>query len=226
MSGLPATLSLADVEPRAGPTEAGPQRLSIWLSVTGLLLLATVLAAAFVQVRQYALLNLTVQYQDDYLVLSLYQVEIEYLRLREALHHEVDQPGSAPTLQLRYDIFVSRVSLLGGDRAQRLLAGGSNQQLLRDLDNFIRRADMYLGAEPRGALSPQAAQVLLTGLQALEAPIHAVMLEASHRVAAQVTERQSQVRQHNQIGLALTGFLMAMVALFALIAWRQRATAR
>jgi len=201
--------------------DAGPQRLSPWFSITGLLLLATLLAAAFVQARQYALLNLTVQHQDDYLVLSLYQVEIEYLRLREQLRKDADTPGS-PALQLRYDIFVSRVSLLGSDRARRLLEGGQNASgLMRDLDGFTRRADLYLGTEPRGHLSPQAAQALLGELEALDEPIHRVMLDASHRVASQVTERQAQVRNHNRIGLGLTGFLLAMVMLFAGIALRQ-----
>ena len=64
---------------RPGDTahDAGAPRLSPWFGVTGLLLLATLLAAAFVQARQYSLLNSTVQYQDDYLVLNLYQVEME-----------------------------------------------------------------------------------------------------------------------------------------------------
>ena len=88
--------------------DTGALRLSAWFGVTGLLLLATLLAAAFVQVRQYALLNMTVQYQDDYLVLSLYQVEIEYLRLREQMRAEADAPGGGNALQLRYDIFVQR----------------------------------------------------------------------------------------------------------------------
>ena len=202
--------------------DTGPLRLSAWFGVTGLLLLATLLAAAFVQVRQYALLNMTVQYQDDYLVLSLYQVEIEYLRLREQMREEADAPGGGTALQLRYDIFVSRVSLLGSDRAHRLItAGEASPKVLAEIDSFIHRADMYLGAEPRGPLSPQAARALLVSLEALNEPIHQVMLDASHRVAAQVTERQGQVRQHNQIGLALTGSLLAMVVGFAAIALRQ-----
>ena len=202
--------------------DTGPLRLSAWFGVTGLLLLATLLAAAFVQVRQYALLNMTVQYQDDYQVLSLYQVEIEYLRLREQMRAEADAPGGGNALQLRYDIFVSRVSLLGSDRAHRLLAAGeASPKVLAEIDSFIHRADLYLGAEPRGPLSPQAARALLAALEALAEPIHQVMLDASHRVAAQVTERQGQVRQHNRIGLALTGSLLAMVMVFAAIALRQ-----
>ena len=201
--------------------DGGPQRLSPWFGLTGLLLLATLLAAAFVQARQYTLLNMTVQYQDDYLVLSLQQMETEYLRLREQLRRDTSPTDSA-ALQLRYDVFVSRVSLLGSDRARRLLASSTdNPTTMRDVDRFIRQADLYLSAEPRVPLSPQAASALLQALEALDSPIHQLMLDASHRVAAQVTERQAQVRNHNQIGLALTGFLVAMVVLFAVITLRQ-----
>ena len=111
--------------------DAGPQRLSPWFGLISLLLLATLLAAALVQARQYTLLNLTVQYQDDYLALSLQQLETEYLRLREQLGKDADLPGSA-SLQLRYDIFVSRVSLLGSDRARRLIDHDGAHTALRN----------------------------------------------------------------------------------------------
>ncbi|MEK8049137.1 ATP-binding protein [Ideonella sp. DXS22W] len=197
------------------------QRVSPWFGIVGLVLLATLLAAAFVQARQFALLNLTVQYQDDYLVLNLYQVETEYLRLREQWPHDGETIDSA-ALKLRYDIFLSRIALLDNDRAQRLLGHSpKSADALAAIDRFTRRADLYLGDEARGQISPQAAGAMLADLRALDAPIHQMMLDASHRVAAQVTERQEKVRQHNRIGLALTGFLVAMVMLFAGLAMRQ-----
>lgn len=214
------TQSPAPTSSRPAP-DAGAMRLSVWFSITGLLLLATVLAAAFVQARQYALLNLTVQRQDDYLALNLYQVEIEYLRLREQLRKEVQAPGSA-ALQLRYDIFVSRVALMHSDRAQRLLAYGDDAEaVMQTLDRFVQRADLYLGSEPRGPLSEQAAGALLSALESLDGPIHQLMIEVANRVAGRVTERQAQVRHHNRIGLALTAFLLAAVLMFAGIALRQ-----
>ncbi|MDT7836811.1 ATP-binding protein [Aquabacterium sp. OR-4] len=197
-------------------------RLSPWFGIVGLALLATLLAAAFVQARQFALLNLTVQYQDDYLVLNLYQVETEYLRLREQWQKPAEQADST-ALKLRYDIFLSRVGLLDNERASRLLGSSSQASTaLSAIAAFTRRADLYLGDGTRAdAISPQAADALLQDLLALDAPIHQLMLEASHRVAMQVTERQEKVRQHNRIGLALTGFLVAMVMLFAGLAMRQ-----
>jgi hypothetical protein len=114
------------------------------------------------------------------------------------------------------------VALMHSDRAQRLLAYGEDAEaVMQTVDSFVRRADLYLGSEPRGALSPQAAAVLLSALETLDGPIHQLMLEASHRVAGRVTERQAQVRHHNRIGLALTAFLLAAVLLFAGIALRQ-----
>ena len=220
---------MSDASAPAAPSIAGPPpaarlppRLSPWFSVIGLLLVASVLAAAFVQARQFALLNLAMQGQDDYLVVNMHQVEVEYLRLREQLRRDLQQPDSA-AIQLRYDIFVSRVALLGSDRARRLLmADPVNGREMQDIGGFIQRADLYLGADAAGGrLSTQAAQVLLGELEALGESIHQMMLGASHRVAEQVTERQQQVRQHNQAGLALMGFLLAMVLLFGLVALRQ-----
>ena len=201
--------------------EAAPPRVSGWFAVTGVLLLATLMAAVFVQARQLALLDMAVRSQDDYLALSLYQVQTEFLRLREQLHEHIETPDP-PALQLRYDIFVSRVALLRTDRAARLLASSAaTATVLRELGGFTHRADMYLGPEAKGPLSAGAAAALLAELHGLDAPIQRMLLDASHRVAEQATSRQEQVRQHNRIGLGLTGFLLAMVLLFAGLALRQ-----
>ncbi|MBP6900988.1 MAG: response regulator [Burkholderiaceae bacterium] len=166
---------------------------------------------------------MTVQYQDDYLVLNLYQVETEYLRLREQWAEEARgaEPGS-PDLKLRYEIFVSRMQLLENERAQRLLAQvDPAHQAIRAIHDFTGRADLWLGDSARGRLSAEAAQALLLQLQALDAPIRRMMHAATHSVAQQVTERQEKVRQHNRIGLALTGFLLVTLLLLALLALRQ-----
>ena len=199
-------------------------RRTPWFGVTGLLLLATVLAAIFVQVRQHALLSMTVQDQDDYAVLSLYQIEIEYLRLREQLRRtdQLTEADGRSELQLRYDIFQSRVDLLKTVRARRLLNQlATAQDTLRELDAFSARADVYLGTQPRAPISVSAAAALLADLERLSDPIHQTLLDASHHVAAQITARRDQVRQHNLAGLLLTAFLSAMVLIFAAIAMRQ-----
>lgn len=216
----------ADAQPAHADThrsaDAGASRLSVWFAVAGVLLLATVLAATFVQARQYAMLNLTVQSQDDYLALSLYQLETEYLRLREVMRPVNGELPPRATVQLRYDIFVSRLALLKTERAQRMLAqSGVSAQALGDLARFTQRADLYLGPEPRGVLSPPVAQALLDELLTLDRPIHRMLLDATQHVAVQITERGQQMRDHNSVGLGLTVFLVAMVLAFAGLALRQ-----
>jgi hypothetical protein len=194
--------------------------MPVWFGAVGLVLVITLLAAAFVQTRQQALLSQAVQTQADYLVLSLYQLETEYLRLRE--QWRLSDPPRREDLQLRYDIFVSRVGLLQSERAKRLFEEDAEYQpTLHALQGFIQRADLYLGQDPRGTLSAQAADVLLKALTALDEPIHQALLRASHAVALQVTQRNDAVQQHNAVGIMLTVCLSALMLLFALIALRQ-----
>ncbi len=207
---------LPSPQPAEPALRSGP-----WFGLIGLLVVVTLLAAVFVQVRQHALLNLSVQNQDDYLVIDLNQLEAEYLRLREQWRQHDLRPD-LDALQLRYDIFVSRVSLLQTRAARRLMAGlPESAPVVREVEEFVRRADVYLGTDHRAPLNPDTSHALLAQLDALGDGIHRVFVDASHQVAAQVVERRDLVRVHNEINIALTAFLSAMVLLFALIALRQ-----
>ena len=114
----------------------------------GVALALVVAAVALVQARQFALLKQTVVYQDDYVVLSLYQVEAEYLRLREQWARRMhDGDGlDRDALQLRYDIWVSRVGLMHNERTARLMVGNADYaKPLAQMDAFIARADKRAG---------------------------------------------------------------------------------
>ena len=189
------------------------------------MVLALVLAAvALVQARQFALLKQSVVYQDDYVVLSLYQVEAEYLRLREywvRAQYERDS-FDRDALQLRYDIWVSRVGLLHNERTARLMVGNDDYVApLRKMNDFIARADRVLGPTSPRPLDIAELTALQPALDALGGPIHSMALSASHHVSEQITERNAAVRQHNQVALLLTLFLSLMVLVFALVAMRQ-----
>ncbi len=189
------------------------------------LVLALVLAAvALVQARQFALLKQTVVYQDDYVVLSLYQVQAEYLRLRE---HWVRAQfeGDAydrNSLQLRYDIWVSRVGLLRNERAARLMVGNDDHvEPLRQMNAFIARADAVLGTTAAKPVDADTLAALRPELEALAGPIHSMTLSAAQHVAQQIAQRNDAVRNHNQVALLLTIFLSMLVLAFGLMAIRQ-----
>ena len=201
----------------------GASPLSGWFIATGVVLIVSLLAAFFVQARQQALLNQAVQGQDDYLVLNLFQLETEYLRLRERWRSAAADPATArEQLQLRYDIFISRISLLQTDRAQRVLSEspeyGSAQRALRD---FVDRCDLYLGQSAQAPFSSASMKALLADLEALDAPVHHMLLAGAHRVAQQMTTRSGTIAQHNRVGIALIMFLSAMVGLFGYLALRR-----
>jgi two-component system, sensor histidine kinase len=189
------------------------------------LVLALVLAAvALVQARQFALLQQTVVYQDDYVVLGVYQVESEYLRLREQwarAQHQGDRLDRN-ALQLRYDIWVSRVGLMHNERTARLMVGNQDYVApLRQMDAFIARADALLAASPPQPITAAKLAALQPELDALGEPIHSMSLSASHHVSSQIAERNAAVRRHNRVGLMLTLFLSLAVLLFGLMALRQ-----
>jgi signal transduction histidine kinase/CheY-like chemotaxis protein len=202
---------------------AAPPQLSGWFVVTGALLILTLLAAFFVQARQYALLNQALKGQDDYLVLNLFQLETEYLRLRERWRQAASEPARArDQLQLRYDIFVSRIGLLQTERAQRVLSESPEYgAALRALRDFVDRGDLYLGQTAQAPFSGASMQALLVDLEALDEPIHQMLLAGAHHVAEQVTSRNDALAQHNRVGLALTAFLSAMVGVFGFLAQRR-----
>ena len=195
-----------------------------WLGLIGFGLLVVLLAVALVQARQFSLLQQAMKAGDDYAVLSIYEAEMEYVRLREAWRRAADgrDAKTLAALKLRYDIWVSRVQLLQAERPQRIF--GDNPQHREALDAihaFITRADLAFGARPD--VEPDATFLAgnLPALEALGPPTHTLTLSATHRVAQQVEQRNRAVQQQNHLGLGLTVFMSVLTLAFAYIALRQ-----
>ena len=78
-----------------------------------------------------------------------------------------------------------------------------------------------LGAPRQAPVNGAALAALEPQLHAMSEPIHSMSLSAAHHVAEQIDQRNTAVRQHNQIGLMLTVFLSLLVLAFGLMAMRQ-----
>ncbi len=195
-----------------------------WLGLVGFGLLLALLAVALVQARQFSLLRQAMKSGDDYAVLTIYQAEIEYLRLRESWRRAADrlEPNEVADLRLRYEIWVSRIQLLQAARPKRLIAdSGQHQQTMDAIERFVARADLVLGAKSEFQLSPDFLLERMPALEALGAPMHGLSLAAAHRVAEQMEARNLAVHQQNQLGLGLTVFMSVLTLMFAYIALRQ-----
>ena len=195
-----------------------------WLGLVGFVLVLVLLAVALVQARQFALLRHAVQVGDDYVVPMVFQAEIEQLRLRDQWQRAADErlPLDADALRLRYEIWISRVELLDGGNARRLIDGQDGHlPTLQQLRDFIAAADRALGPTPTAPLDRDFVRALLPQLEALTAPMHELSLGAAHKVSEQLMQRGIAVREQNQLGLGLTLFLSVLTLAFAYIALRQ-----
>ncbi len=192
-----------------------------WLATTLVLVLA---AIAYVQWRQFKLLDTASHFQNDALGWSFSQLETEQLRLRNEMQSHLDDPAlhGLAAVRLRYDIFVSRVGLVDHERAARIMA----QQAIygpavAKVQAFVREADQWLGERPSMPLTRAAVVHLLPMLDELGVPLHDLSLGASHLLYQRATERNGAVRQQAQMGIALTAFQCLLMFALAFIVLRQ-----
>jgi len=202
-----------------------PRRVGLF-AIVGVLTMV-VLAVAYVQWRQYKLLDTAAHFQNDALGWSFSQLETEQLRLFNEMQRYIVDPQhqGGDKVQLRYDIFVSRVSLVDHPRAARIMQDQvAYQPAMAQVRAFIEQADYVLGPKPGTPLSFETAQQLMVHLEALNVPLHDLSLGASHLLYQRATERNQAVRQQSELGIALTVFQVVLLLVLAFIVLRQLRT--
>jgi hypothetical protein len=128
------------------PLERQPRR-ALLLAI-GAILVLVLLAVGYVQWRQYKLLDAASHFQNDALGWSFAQLETEQLRLRNELQLYVSDPLQHPAdkVQLRYDIFVSRVGLVDQERAAGIMREqAAYAPAMAQVRSFVKFADRTLG---------------------------------------------------------------------------------
>ena len=208
--------------PSGGESDAQPERL--WLFFVGGVLALVLLVVGYVQWHQFKLLDTASSYQNDALGWSFSQLETEQLRLRNEIQRHIEEPApSRPSaVQLRYDIFVSRVGLVDHARAARIMADeAAYLPAMAQLREFVAGADQYLGEHPTRPLNRAAMAGLLAQIDTLGVSLHDLSLGASHLLYQRATERNNAVRTQSQLSIALTLFQCLLLITLAFIVLRQ-----
>ncbi|WP_137734735.1 ATP-binding protein [Pseudaquabacterium pictum] len=204
------------------------QRPSGWLLATGVGLVLALAAIGWVQWRQVSLLSGTVRYEGDNLVWSFFQVESEFLQLRDLLREAQLEPGDTvrepvtERVRQRFELFASRLPLVQPQRVAHLVDFGQEHVLtMAALDAFVRKHDPVLGEAATRPLTQQAAVAALADLSTLFAPIHDLTLRANQRIAENVGDRNDAVRDQARLSMGLTAFQSVLTLTFALLTARQ-----
>mgnify|MGYP000629686631 CR=1 FL=1 len=200
----------------------GTRRRRWMLTAAGVMLAAALGSLVWMQSRQFMLLNQASQYTDDYLQISLGQLEAEYLRLQVAWLEAQQQPAiDRERLQLRYDIFVSRIALVETERARRHLAAHAEYAVAVDgLRGFVTAADRVLGPNPAEPLTREALAMLQPRLFELGPPLKTLVLEGMHRISANVSQRHAAVRDTSGHTIEIAAVLALATFGFAVLETR------
>jgi len=214
--------------PDQRPPRRAWQRPSGWLLATGVGLVLAFAAVGWVQWRQVSLLSGTVRYEGDNLVWSFFQVESEFLQLRDQLREvqldPVDPVRAAVTdrVRQRFELFASRLPLVAPERVAHLVNFGPEHLVtMAALDAFVRKHEVVLGEAADRPLTRQAALAALADLANLFTPIHDLTLRANQRIAENVGDRNDAVRDQVRLSMGLTVFQSVLTLAFALLTVRQ-----
>jgi two-component system, sensor histidine kinase and response regulator len=213
----------------------------LWLLIISLVLLYVAIGA--ILAHQYRSLSEVMRSGDDNALWAFAQLSTEYQRFDHALHTYIldpvmsrrnqasDRHGSIgiDELQLRYDIFVSRVSTIQTASAQRLMGNEAiYQQTLQELESFIETADAALEDFARRS-TPLNTASLREQLQLLQDDVQELGYTSAQLAARTVDGRNAELRSQVVVTTALTlfqGFLTLMFGLAMLRQTRQRVRAQ
>lgn len=204
------------------PGAAAPQRghhFLWWLALCTAGLAGLVAGMLALQIRQSQDLENSWQIKGDSVTALAFQFEREFLRLR----HAVEVASHAPTpehlehLGLRYNIFLSRKTLLEDNPSTQIIKDRHEYQvLLPQLEKFVVMAGPVLGAT-----LPLQKQLegLFQELQAMGPSVQALSFSATSVTASLIENNQHTIREQSQTIQHLTLLQLVLLLLAAVALW-------
>lgn len=214
--------------PPRSPTAPSPvdtdRRRSNLLSLIALLLVLSFVTVGIIQWQQYRQLIDKVHDSRDNQQYHAVQFVAEYQNLRQELL-ELKISGNFRNLESathRYEIFLSRISLIAPDMMADLLEPTpAHARLMQHLSDFTVQADPYLSVDATQPLTEAKLDELRSSFLQIREEVHDLATAGFHRHGMLTLARNEVVKEQNVTRLVLTGYLFALTLLFAVLALRQ-----
>ena len=195
-----------------------------WARVVSVVLIAVFVAISWVQTHQSKTLDHSIFYNEENISWVFFQVEQEYLSLRDHLREAKRYPQNTKpeTLRERYEIFVSRLSVMQSMRISSFVEPlPENAKTLELIKQFVSHADAVLSENSQAALTPDVIVQLLTEMDPLATHIHDMTLLTTQVMVTTISRRNADARQQVHISIALTLFQGLLTLVFAILLIRQ-----
>ncbi|GGO78091.1 hypothetical protein GCM10011348_09180 [Marinobacterium nitratireducens] len=193
-----------------------------WLILISVSLLLVFSVVIYIQYHQSRLLNSTIQYNESNVSWNVFQVEAEALRLGNHLYDTLNAgtPPDPEQLQLRYDIFYSRVEVLKNNPTAPLLLDEKNYRAMLDsLYRFLDHIGPYF--ESGDGLDADTLRSILGQLRPIQRQLHDLSLDSVQRSGRHAELRAAEVERQIRISTGLIVFQLLLTLLFFSIVIRQ-----
>nr|WP_145550362.1 hybrid sensor histidine kinase/response regulator [Variovorax boronicumulans] len=192
------------------------------------------IAIGVLQYRQYRALDDVMRRGDINALWTFAQLNVEYERFDHALNAHLLDAAAMPhsQLQLRYDVFISRVGAVDTGSAFQLMRDDpAYQQGMDTLRRFIADGDQVLGPNAPANPARTALEALREQYQAIRAPVRDMSLAATQSSGELTDQRNREVQAQTLQTGVLTAFQCVLTLLLAAamarqFAARQRASAQ
>jgi diguanylate cyclase (GGDEF)-like protein len=200
------------------------KRVTYWLILISAALLLVFTGVLYLQFHHSRLLSSTVQYSESNVSWNVFQLQSEALRFNNALYTAVLDPSSVDMdyLNLRYDLFYSRVDTVRQNPAtEQLLEGTDYAPIFLRIDDFLRNNEVYFTQDAQQPLDQAVIASILKQLDPLQASLNDLSLASVHQSGIHAEHRASEVQRQIAISTGLIVFQLLLTLLFFYIVIRQ-----
>jgi len=195
----------------------------VWVSLTTLLLTVGLAVTAAISLRQSDSVEAAARLQADSVTALTFQAEREFLRFRNELRLALTSPhsGNWDAVQMRFDIFASRVTLLRDNPSMTKLRGRPEYNAtLPELIALVEHVDVWL-ADPTAHHA--SLNRLLERMIEMGPDVQSLSFAANSEVTHLMDQQVDVVRQqHRMIGWLVIVQLLVIAAATASLFNRHR----